>query len=108
MSSIDIYFGILISDISDHFLIFLIRRKLFLNQRKNNTNVKYRLLNENTLTNFYNSLADFDFTHIINNNDHNVAFQNLIDVIDNTYNTFCPTKSKHISYKNIDYKRHCY
>ena len=29
MSSIDIYFGILISDISDHFPIFLIRRKLF-------------------------------------------------------------------------------
>ena len=65
MSPIDIYFGILISDISDDFPIFLFRRKLFLNQVGNNTNVKYRLLNKNTLTNFYNALTDFDFTHII-------------------------------------------
>ena len=99
MSPIDLYFGILISVISDHFPIFLIRGKLFSNQVRNNTNVKYSLLNENTLTNFYNALTDFDFTHIINNNDHNVALQSLIDVVDNTYNTFCPIKSKYISYK---------
>ena len=100
MSPIDIYFGILISDISDHFPIFLIRRTLFLNQVRNNTNVKYRLLNENTLINFCNALIDFEFTHIINNNNHNIALQNLIEVINNTYNTFFSIKSKNISYKN--------
>ena len=43
-------------------------------------------------------MTDFDFIHIIYNN-HNVALQSLIDVIDNTYNTFCPIKSKNISFK---------
>ena len=56
--------GILISDISDHLPLFILKRNLITNKSsKQNTNVKYRLINESTITNLRLSLLCLDLNH---------------------------------------------
>ena len=49
--------GILISDISDHLPLFILKRNLFTKKSsQQNTNVKCRLINDSTITNLRQSL----------------------------------------------------
>ena len=59
-----------VSDISYAFLLFFIKRNLFLKFVKNNINIKHIVLDEDTLTSFYDALTDFDFICTVNNTDH--------------------------------------
>ena len=61
--------GILISDISDHFPIFFISKKIFCTNCSKNVNkgVHYRLVNQNTLSALDEMLALTNFDDIINN-----------------------------------------
>ena len=53
--------GILISDISDHLPLFILKRNLFTKKSsQQNTNVKYRLINDSTITNLRQSLLCLD------------------------------------------------
>ena len=57
--------GIFISDISDHLLLFILKRNLFTKKSsQQDTNVKYRLVNDSTITNLRQSLLCLDLNHI--------------------------------------------
>ena len=100
MNPINVSFGIVICDISDHFPIFYNKISLLTNSKNNSTIIKYRLINELTLNNLYNALTTYNFTNTINCDDCNIAIESLINIIDDIYNTHCPIRSKQISFKD--------
>ena len=94
--------GILISDISDHLPIFVILNNILNNEvNKNCTQIKYRLINDLTIGNLYDKLNQYDFTEILDGNDCDLAIKQLTSIVDESYCSCCPVKTKTISPKDI-------
>ena len=95
--------GILIPDISDHLPLFIMKRSLFTkNSSQQNTHVKYRLINDSTITNLRQSLLCLDLNPITGfDNNCTTAMESLTHAVDNTYKLCCPIKSKTLSNKNL-------
>ena len=51
-------FGILINDISDHLIIFIIKENFFNDITKQENTIQYRIVNEKTLRNLYSLLQN--------------------------------------------------
>ena len=67
--------GILISDVSDHLALFSLKRNLFAKtSSQQSTNVKYRLINESTVTNLRQSLLCIDLDHITGSDNCTTAY----------------------------------
>ena len=93
--------GILISDISDHFPTFIHIKKFFCNSTDNtNVKIEYRLINDETISNFCTNISCYDFSNISELDDCSLAINQLTDIINHEYKLCCPLKSKIISYKN--------
>ena len=94
--------GILISDISDHRPLFILKRNMFTKKSsQHNTNVKYHLINVSTITNLRQSLFCLDLNHITGSNNCTTANESLAHAVDNTYKLCCPIKSKTLSNKDL-------
>ena len=94
--------GIIITDISDHFPIFINLRSVFSrNIDDPNIKIEYRLINDNTMKNFHQTVSSIDFTDIINTEDCSTAISQLTDLLDYNYKLCFPIKIKTISYKNF-------
>ena len=77
--------GILISDISDHLPLFILKRNLFTKKSsKQNTNLKYRLINDSTITNLRQSLLCLDLNHITGSDNCTTTMKSLAHAVDNT------------------------
>ena len=97
--------AIVISDISDHLPLFIQKRNLFTKKSsQQNTNVKYRLINDPTITNLRQSLLCLDVNHITGSDNCTTATESLAHAVDNTYKLCCPIESKTLS--NKDLKKH--
>lgn len=93
--------GILPCALSDHYLIFVVYKNFFENVVIcSPKRIKYRIHNDVTLLNLYNSLSAYDFTFILQNEDIDQGIQLLEQVVMNSYNYHCPILNKTISYKN--------
>jgi len=93
--------GVLTCDISDHFPIFIIRKNFSSPIVNSSPQVKqYRVINEVSLNNLYNSLASYNWQHIINEENVNDQVNALHNVILNEYNEHCPIKKKTVSPKS--------
>ena len=94
--------GIIITDISDHFPIFINLRSVFLrNIDDSNIKIEYRLINDDTMKNFHQTVSSIDFTDISNTEDCSTAISQLTDILDYNYKLCFPIKIKTISYKNF-------
>ena len=83
----------------------MIKKDLFISSKNNSTIMKYRLINDLTLNNLYNTLATNNFINIINCDDCNIVIESLMSIID-IYNTHCPIRSRDIlqrQAKTMDY-----
>ena len=90
--------GILISDVSDHLPLLILKRNLFTKKFfQQNTNVKYRLNNDSTITNLRKSLVYLDLDHILWSDNWTTVMEFLAHAVDNTYKLRCPIKSKTLS-----------
>ena len=91
----------LISDISDHLALFILKRNLFTKKSsQQNTNVKCRLVKDSTIINLRQSLLCLDLNHITgSDNNCTTAMEN--DTVDNTYKLCCPIKSKTLPNKDL-------
>ena len=94
--------GILISDISDHFPIFVNHKYFFCTNSLRNVNkgVHYRLVNQNTLSALDEMLALTNFDEIISSDNINEAKQLLFHRINNAFKLCCPIRKKNLSPKN--------
>lgn len=98
---IQITSGIVTVDISDHMPVFVIRRNFFTPIKSAPTKqIKYRVVNENSLNNFYNYLSQYDFNEIANDLECEEALNYIINILNTTYDQCCPIRTKTISYKS--------
>ena len=66
--------------------------------------MKYRLINDSTITNLRQSLLCLDLNHITgSDNNCTTAMESLAHPLDNTYKLCCPIKYKTLS--NKDFKK---
>ena len=96
--------GIFATDISGHFPIFVKINDYFQHQANSVTEnkvVKYRLINENTVSALKDRLCGIDWDTVINNNDSNIAFTELERLVYQAYNICCPITAKTICKKQL-------
>ena len=78
--------SILIPDISDHLPLFILKRNLFTKKSsQENTNMKYRLINDSTITNLRQSLLCLDLNHITGSDNSTTAMESLAHAVDNIH-----------------------
>lgn len=94
--------GILVSGMSDHFPIFVLYRNILKSNVIENipgVEIRHRVINDNTLSNLYEALANHDFSEVLRCGDVDEAFSLFQNIIMNYYNNICPIISKTVSYK---------
>lgn len=92
--------GIFISNVSDHFPVFVICKGLFLSMTDpSHVSYSYRSLTEQSLAGLYDALLDHDFSDIVFCNDVNVAIANLDVVLYDYFNYYCPIINRTVSPK---------
>ena len=93
--------GVIVNDISDHFPTFIVSLDLFKNrQNDGNGVVKYRVVNNVTITNMIEYMTAFDLNDIAENNNCDVALSRLNAVIQEAFDTCCPIRCKTVSSKS--------
>lgn len=96
--------GLILSQLSDHYPVFTIFKDFFSSISDNcsrNNKIKYRQINDVTISCLCEALAHHDFTTIHHSDDINESFSQFVEVIMNYYNTICPIKEKNVSTKDI-------
>ena len=95
-------YGLLISDISDHFPIFFNLKNFFCTNSSKNLKkgVHYRLVNQNTLSALDEMPALTNFGDIINNHTINEAMHLYLNRINNAFKLCFPIRTKILSLKN--------
>ena len=93
------------SDISDHLPLFIQKQNLFTKKSsQQNTNVKYRLINDSTITNLRQSLLCLDLNRITGSDNCTKAMEFLAHAVDNTYKLCCSILSnlKHFQTRSCE------
>ena len=91
--------GLLQWDITDHYPVFAILKDLFTNRNHTET-IRFRLINEVSLDNFYESLRRCNFDNVLNDVNLDTAFDNLDTILLDHLNQFCPIITKRINSKD--------
>ena len=91
--------GLLRTNISDHFPIFIIYRDYYLNANKSPETITYRLINENTLDRLYYSMLNEDLLNYnaLSIDDH---LETLHNRLLKNFHDSCPIRTKLISPKD--------
>ena len=92
--------GIFTIDISDHLPIFIKYDNYFDTDKIPPKQIRYRVMNETTLNNFYQKFSMIDTTQLMIETDINEALIKLDNKIMECYNECCPIKTKIISSKD--------
>ena len=89
--------GLLINDISDHFLVFTIcHYKEKLTRCKRPQYILKRQLNDESINAFKTELGNNSWDTVLNSSNVNVAHNNFIDIFTQLYNKHCPVKKNNI------------
>ena len=92
--------GIVKTDISDHFPVFLITESE-LNKTSENEFVFKRKISDVKLREFKEALAYIDWNSVLNYNDPNSAYNEFLKIVMKHYDTFFPIKRIQIKTKNF-------
>ena len=93
--------GIIFSDISDHLPIFIICKDLFENPIISEEYIKYRLMNDDNISDICAILENTDFNYFDDCQDIDETFNKFYDQIFTAYSTSCPIKVRKFSYKRL-------
>ena len=95
--------GILSFDVSDHYPIFLMCKTFFVEPPldNENTNISYRLINEDTLSEVFRNVSSVDFSDIVDCDDVDISISGLTNIIYKAYDTCCPVRNKTISPRSL-------
>ena len=101
-NSLDYRAGILSSDISDHFPIFIIKKNYFsVATRADTIHIAYRVINEQTLNHLRQLLLTTNFENLSLELNNDIAFTLLSDCVYSYYNLACPIVRKTLSSKRM-------
>ena len=92
--------GILTMELSDHLPIYIIYNNIFAIQPLCPEKITYRIINESSLNNLYQSFNMDNLEEILVENNINKSIELLHNKILKNYNIHCPIKTKYISPKD--------
>ena len=91
---------IVVTDITDHFPVFLILKQVWGDVRRPDAcEIKHRVINDTTVANMIHHLERYNFETLCNMSNCDSAIRELITIINDSFRRFCPLKVKKISYK---------
>ena len=95
--------GILESSITDHFPVFFIKKNIFpsCNTINSPITIRYRIINDDTISSLRSTLLSCDFDSVIDENDINATMINFTDLLFSNYDKCCPVKTKTLSPKSL-------
>ena len=96
------YSGIITADISDHFPIFLISKDLTLDSSNELTHITKREINDKSTAYFQNLPSIVDWTHVINENFSNNAYNEFLRIFLGLYNEAFPKQKIKIKQKSFN------
>ena len=85
--------GIFYKDVSDHFPIFIVNRTKLKKLKTSNALPTRNLCAEN-ISKLKDRLSNSDWSHVINCNDVEVAYNNFVNIYEKLYNESCPIQSR--------------
>ena len=95
------YSGIITSDISDHFPIFLISEDLMLDSSNEPVHITKREINDKSIAFFKTIISFVDWKHVLNENSPNNACNKLLRFFFGLYNKAFPKHKIKISKKSF-------
>ena len=93
--------GIVKSDISDHFPIFLITSAQYLDNIQNKTTIRKREINEKSRQYFMEILNEVNWKHLYSLADTNLAYEYFLRTFSGLYNHAFPIKEVSLKLKNV-------
>ena len=96
----EIFQGILYTDISDHFPIFMIELNTKMMQGKSNNYTIKRIQNETNQNKFWQYLTDADFNSLINIHDAQHAYSSMHKTLELAFNLAYPKQKVNVKYLN--------
>ena len=101
-NSLDYRAGMLSSDISDHYPIFIMIRSYFsATNRDNVIKITYRVITEHTMLLLRQLMLATDFTGMMQEANIDDSFNLLSECLHDAYNIACPIVNKTLSTKRI-------
>lgn len=100
-NSVNLFSGIVVCDISDHYIIFNVSRDFYRTTNTSPVLKKYRSHDIASLNNLATALLSHDFSSVLYCNDINLGVAEFDDIVMHYYNIFCPVKTKTTSYKAL-------
>lgn len=101
-SPVEYISGIIKSDLSDHYPIFVMHRQIFPNPTLIECRtVNYRMLKDNNILRFGEALGKHNFDDVLACDNINETLIKFNDVVMKYYNLFCPIRSKTLSPKDL-------
>ena len=99
---IDFNAGLFTCDFSDHLPLFFNIRNFFINPDCHSSReIKYRLINDQTLNQLADHLSNFDFSSVLDSNCIDSSIHLFDEILLKSYNEFCPIITKKIKIKDI-------
>ena len=92
--------GILLSSLSDHFPVYLVRDLSNQIQEQNNSRIKNRKINAITMLTFENLVKNISWEDVLTENDPKVAFQKFYEKIENLTDIAFPEVNKIVHKKD--------
>ena len=92
--------GIVKSDISDHFLIFLITSAQYLDNIQNKTTIRKREINEKSRQYFMEILNKVNWKHLYSLTDTNLAYEYFLRTFSGVHNHAFPIKKVSLKLQN--------
>ena len=82
--------------------LYILKRNMFIKKSsQENTNVKYCLINDSSISNIRESQLCLDLDSITRSDNCTTTMESLAHAVDNTYKLCCPIKSKTLSNKDL-------
>jgi len=100
-NSVNLFSGIVVCDISDHYLIFNVFRGFYRTTNTSPVLKKYRSHDMVSLNNLAAALSSHDFSSVLYCNDINLGVAEFDGIVMHYYNVFCPIRTKTTSYKAL-------
>ena len=100
-NNINYHSGIIETDISDHYSIFIIVPDISVDSQTESDKISYRLINELRKRKFNHDLYNSGILQVLTNNDAKSAFEHFYKTFDSEYDQSFPIKSKIPTHKDI-------
>ena len=100
-SSQNLLSGVITTDISDHFPIFIVNKEVKSDKASNKIEVMKRNLSQSNVNKFITSLQSTDWNTVLNDPDPQSAYSKFVSIYQAVYDKECPLKKQLVKEKTL-------